>query len=128
MGKAQCTPWALGQTSLKRMILGGAGMGGRKLHPVYSFITLVWKPGKKRNVCCLHLHSGCLIQFEALTLALGGLSTPRLARSETRGCLPLFCVQGALSRHRWVSLPATEGREAPEPAQALAEVTHGYWE
>lgn len=48
---------------------------------------------------------------------LGGLSSPKLACSETRGCLPLFCLQGVFSRHRWASFPTTVGKEAPEPAQ-----------
>lgn len=53
----------------KRVILGGTGIAGSKLHPVYNFMTLALSPGNKRNelsvpaaVFTCPLHSGCLIQ------------------------------------------------------------------
>lgn len=37
------------EKSQERIILGGTGIAGSKLHPVYNFITVALSPGKKRN-------------------------------------------------------------------------------
>lgn len=105
-GRHRVPPGHQEEKRQKRIILGGPGIAGSKLHSVYNFMTLALSPGKKRNELSIHaavfscpLHAGCLIQSESPVLALGSMYTiPKLACSEAGGCLLLAHLQGILSQ------------------------------